>query len=52
MAGHAVEGLVNWLGRDEWRAEFEDLMDQHLGEACEAIDGSADDRCLAFRLHR
>lgn len=43
MAGHAVEGLVNWLRRDEWRAPFEDLMDEHLGEACEAIDGSADD---------
>jgi len=43
MAGHAVEGLINWLRRDEWRGPFEDLMDEHLGEACEAIDGSADD---------
>jgi hypothetical protein len=43
MAGHAVEGLINWLRRAEWRAAFEDLMDEHLGEACEAIDGSADD---------
>lgn len=30
MAGHAVEGLVNWLRRDEWRTAFEDLMDEHL----------------------
>jgi len=43
MAGHAVEGLINWLRREEWRTAFEDLMDEHLGEACEAIDGSADD---------
>ena len=36
-------GHASWLRRDEWRAAFEDLMDEHLGEACEAIDGSADD---------
>ena len=43
MAGHAVEGLIKWLRRDEWHAAFEDLMDEHLGQACEAIDGSAGD---------
>jgi hypothetical protein len=43
MAGHAVEGLINWLRRPEWHAAFEALMDEHLGQACQAIDGSADD---------
>lgn len=43
MAGHSIEGLINWLRRDEWRAAFEELMDEHLGQAYEAIDGSSDD---------
>ena len=43
MAGHAVEGLIKWLRRDEWRAAFEDLMDEHLGDTCDEIDGSLDD---------
>jgi hypothetical protein len=43
MAGHDLEGLMNWLERDEWRPAFEGLMEVHLGQACERIDGSAED---------
>lgn len=43
MAGHSIEGLINWLRRDEWRAAFDDLMEEHLGQACDEIDGSIDD---------
>ena len=43
MAGHSIEGLINWLRRDEWRGAFDDLMEEHLGQACDEIDGSIDD---------
>ncbi len=43
MAGHSIEGLMRWLERDEWRAPFEDVVDEHFGDACETIDGSMDD---------
>jgi hypothetical protein len=43
MAGHDLEGLMNWLERDEWRPAFDGLMEAHLGQACERIDGSPED---------
>src|SRR5262245_15629840 len=32
----ALDGLMKWLGREEWRAPFNDVLDEHLGPPCEA----------------
>jgi hypothetical protein len=32
--GHAP--LIKWLGREEWRGSFQEVLDQHLGPACES----------------
>jgi hypothetical protein len=31
----SLSGLIKWLGREEWRGPFEEVLDQHLGPACE-----------------
>ena len=32
----SLSGLLKWLGREEWRGAFEEVLHQHLGPACEA----------------
>jgi hypothetical protein len=31
----SLSGLIKWLGREEWRVSFEEVLHQHLGPACE-----------------
>ena len=31
----SLSGLIKWLGREEWRGSFEEVLNQHLGPACE-----------------
>jgi hypothetical protein len=31
----ALEGLMKWLSREEWREPFDELIERHLGPACE-----------------
>src|SRR5258705_2285634 len=32
---HSLQGLIKWLGRDEWRDRFAEAFDAHLSPACE-----------------
>jgi hypothetical protein len=34
-SAHSLQGLMKWLGRDEWHDAFEDTLDRHLLPACE-----------------
>ena len=42
----ALTGLMKWLGREEWQEPFNELIERHLGPACEeagiALDELAD----------
>jgi hypothetical protein len=31
----SLSGLIKWLGREEWRGPFQEVLNQHLGSACE-----------------
>lgn len=33
-----LTGLIKWAGRAEWQDRFSDVLDEHLGDACEAWD--------------
>jgi len=35
-SAHSLQGLMKWLGRDEWRHAFKDVLDLYLMQACEA----------------
>ena len=32
----SLSGLIKWLDREEWRASFDEILNQHLGPACES----------------
>jgi len=32
----SLSGLIKWLGREEWRGSFEEVLNQHLGPTCES----------------
>jgi hypothetical protein len=34
---------MKWLRRDPWREAFEDLLEHHLGPACDQADIDIDD---------
>lgn len=34
-ASSSLAGLIKWLGRDEWRGPFEEVLWLHVGPACE-----------------
>jgi hypothetical protein len=34
-APHTLEGLMKWARRDEWRGVLADVLEQHLGPACD-----------------
>src|SRR5258705_10975373 len=33
-SAHSLQGLMKWLGRDEWRDAFEAALDRHLLPSC------------------
>jgi len=35
MPTHSLDGLIKWLGRDEWREPFDDVLCRHYSPACE-----------------
>jgi hypothetical protein len=35
-SAYDLSGLMKWLGREQWREPFNELMEQHLGPACAA----------------
>ena len=39
----SLSGLMKWLRREEWHEPFEEMLDQHLGPACEAADIGLDE---------
>lgn len=43
---HSIAGLIAWARRQEWRDQFEDVFDRHIGAACRGagidVDGLAD----------
>jgi len=38
--GHSLQGLIKWLSREEWREEFEALLDRHLSPWFEWLPGA------------
>ena len=51
---HSIAGLIAWARRDEWRDQFEDVLDRHNGAAFRGagidVDGLADvigDGCVS-----
>jgi len=38
--GHFLQGLIKWLSREEWREEFEALLDRHLSLWFELLPGA------------
>jgi hypothetical protein len=34
-SSNSLSGLIKWLGREEWRSPFEEILDLHLSPACE-----------------
>jgi hypothetical protein len=35
-SAYDLSGVTKWLGREEWREPFDELMEQHLGPVCSA----------------
>jgi hypothetical protein len=35
---NSLAGLTKWLGREEWREAFDELLDRHLGPPCKKAD--------------
>ena len=42
-ADHDLKGLMKFLARDEWRGCFEEVFDDHFGQALEAGDMEFED---------
>lgn len=36
ITADALSGLVTWLARDHWRDAFQEVLEEHFGEPCEA----------------
>ena len=56
-SAHSLQGLMKWLGRDEWRDAFKDVLDLHLVPACEATsmeveEARLDPRSRAVHVER
>ncbi len=43
MQNHTLDGLMKCAQRDDWREMFEDVLNQHLGIACDQMDVDAED---------
>lgn len=33
-----LTGLMKWLTRPEWATGFQDILQEHIGVVCEAVD--------------
>lgn len=42
-SANALTGLMKWLGREEWREPFNEMIERHLGPACEAAGIALDE---------
>ena len=42
-SAHSLSGMMKWLRRDPWREAFEDVLERHLGPACDQADIEIDD---------
>jgi hypothetical protein len=42
-SAHSLQGLIKWLGRDEWRDRFARVYDAHLQPACERLGVNVDE---------
>jgi hypothetical protein len=50
-SAHVLTGLMKWLGREEWRDPFNELLERHLGPACEAAGITLDELAGAVGDH-
>jgi hypothetical protein len=44
----ALGGLIKWLSREEWRSEFEQVLESHLIPACDAAGIEVDEAISAL----
>jgi hypothetical protein len=42
-APHTLDGLMKWAQRDEWRGVLADVLEQHLGPACNGAGVDVDE---------
>src|SRR5882762_5133360 len=47
-ADHNVLGLIKFTGREEWRDRFQDVLDDHFGDALEEFDLEFEDLSAFF----
>ena len=50
-SAHVLTGLMKWLGREEWREPFNELMERHLGPPCKAAGITLDELAGAVGDH-
>ena len=50
-SAHILTGLMKWLGREEWREPFNDLIERHLGPPCEEAGITLDELAGAVGDH-
>jgi hypothetical protein len=43
LGNHSLSGLMKWLTHEEWREPFADVLDLHLGPACEDYEMDFED---------
>ena len=43
LGNHSLSGLMKWLAHEEWREPFADVLDLHLGPACEDYEMDFED---------
>src|ERR1700693_4069125 len=40
---NSLAGLMKWIGREEWREDFAELLDRHIAHACSGADVKVED---------
>jgi hypothetical protein len=50
-SAHVLTGLMKWLGREEWREPFNELVERHLGPPCKAAGITLDELAGAVGDH-
>jgi hypothetical protein len=43
LGNHSISGLMKWLSHEEWREPFADVLDLHLGPACDDYEMDFED---------
>ena len=51
LGNHSLSGLMKWLAHEEWREPFADVLDLHLGPACEDYEMDFEDIAEAIGDH-